>query len=61
MNPRRIAKFLTALAGAAAQVLALGLLDATAQSMVSVGIAVLTAVAVFMVPNEGVTGEGNAG
>jgi hypothetical protein len=61
MNPRRIAKFLTALAGAAGQVLALGLLDATAQSMVSVGIAVLTAVAVFMVPNEGVTGEGNAG
>jgi hypothetical protein len=61
MNPRRIAKFLTALVGAAAQVLALGLLDATAQSMVSVGIAVLTAVAVFMVPNEGVTGEGNAG
>lgn len=52
MNPGRIAKFLTALAGAGAQLLALGLLDHTAESWVSVGIGVLTAVAVFLVPNQ---------
>lgn len=57
MNPRRIAKFLTALAGAAAQILALGLLDDTAEGLVSVGISVLTAVAVFLVPNQEVAGE----
>lgn len=56
MNPQRIAKFLTALAGAGAQVLALGLFDDKAQAAVSACIAVLTAVAVFLVPNQEVTG-----
>lgn len=61
MNPQRIAKFLTALAGAAAQVVALGLLDDRAQAIASAAISVLTAAAVFLVPNKEVTGEGNAG
>lgn len=61
MNPSRIAKFLTAMAGAAAQIVALGLLDAKAESMVAVGISIVTALAVFMVPNEEVGDEGNAG
>lgn len=52
MSPQRIAKFLTALAGAGAQVLALGLLDDKAQAVASAAIAVLTAVAVFLVPNQ---------
>lgn len=52
MNPARIAKFLTALAGAAAQVIALGLVDGTAQSALTVAISVLTAAAVFLVPNQ---------
>jgi hypothetical protein len=55
MNPRRVAKFLTALAGAGAQVLALGLLDDRAQAVASAVIAVLTAAAVFLVPNGEVT------
>jgi hypothetical protein len=52
MNPKRIAKFLTALAGAGAQLVALGLLGEDVENWVSVGIGLLTAVAVFMVPNE---------
>lgn len=52
MNPRRIAKFLTALAGAAAQILALGLLDEGTENIVSIGIGIVTALAVFLVPNE---------
>ncbi len=52
MTPTRIAKFLTALAGAAAQVISLGLVDGTTQNMLTVGISALTAVAVFVVPNE---------
>jgi hypothetical protein len=55
VNPRRIAKFLTALAGAGAQILALGLLDDSAEKWVSVAIGVLTAAAVFLVPNQEVT------
>jgi hypothetical protein len=55
MNAQRIAKFLTALAGAGAQVLALGLLDDKAQAIASAGIAVLTAAAVFLVPNKEVS------
>lgn len=52
MNPRSIAKFLTALAGAGAQVLALGLLDEGVENIVAVAIGLLTAAAVFLVPNE---------
>jgi uncharacterized membrane protein YphA (DoxX/SURF4 family) len=52
VSPARVAKFLTALAGAGAQALALGLVTGPAQSWVSVGIGILTAVAVFLVPNQ---------
>lgn len=52
MNPRRIAKFLTALAGAGAQLLALGIIDGPAENVVSIAIGVVTALAVFLVPNE---------
>jgi hypothetical protein len=52
MDPRRIAKFLTALAGAGAQLLALGLIDGKAENWVSVGIGVLTALAVYLTPNK---------
>lgn len=57
MNPRRIAKFLTALAGAGAQLLALGLIQGKAESWVSVAIGVLTAVAVYLTPNQEVPSE----
>lgn len=56
MNPRRIAKFLTAVAGAAAQLLALGLISGPAENVVSIAIGVLTALAVFLVPNQEVPG-----
>jgi len=52
VNPARIAKFLTALAGAAAQLVALGLVDGTTQGVLTVAISVLTAAAVFLVPNQ---------
>lgn len=52
MNPARIAKFLTALAGAGAQIIALGMVDGTAENVVSVTIGILTAAAVFLVPNQ---------
>lgn len=52
MNPRRIAKFLTALAGAGAQLLALGIIDGPAENVVSIAIGVLTALAVYLTPNE---------
>jgi hypothetical protein len=55
LNAQRIAKFLTALAGAGAQVLALGLLTGPAQGWVTVGVAALTAAAVFAVPNKEVS------
>lgn len=55
MNPARIAKFLTALAGAAAQAIALGLLDGTARNWITVLISVLTAAAVYLVPNDQAT------
>ena len=51
MNPARIAKFLTALAGAGAQIIALGLVDGTAERWLTVIISVLTAAAVYTVPN----------
>lgn len=57
MNAPRIAKFLTALAGAGAQVLALGLLDDKAQAIASAVISVLTAAAVFLVPNKEVPSD----
>lgn len=52
MSPRRIAKFLTALAGAGAQLLALGLIDGPAENITSIAIGVLTALAVYLTPNE---------
>jgi hypothetical protein len=55
MTPRRIAKFLTALAGAGAQLLALGLIEGRAENVASIAIGILTAAAVFLVPNEGET------
>lgn len=51
MTPGRVAKFLAALAGAAAQAIALGLATGTARGVLTVGISVLTAAAVFLVPN----------
>ena len=51
MNPARIAKFLTALAGAAAQAVSLGLVDGDARSWATVIIGILTAAAVYLVPN----------
>jgi hypothetical protein len=48
----RIAKFLTALAGAAAQAVTLGLATGTARSWLTVAIGVLTAAAVYLVPNQ---------
>jgi len=63
VTPKRIAKFLTALAGAGAQLVNLGLIGGRAQNAVSVAIGVLTAAAVFLVPNDegGATGEGDVG
>jgi hypothetical protein len=52
VSARRVAKFLTALAGAGAQVAALGLVDGPAETWLSVGIGILTAAAVFLVPNQ---------
>lgn len=51
MSPARIAKFLTALAGAAAQAVTLGLISGTARSWATVVIGMLTAGAVYLVPN----------
>lgn len=52
MNARRIAKFLTALAGAGAQILSLGLVDGNARDWLSVSIGLATAAAVYLVPNQ---------
>lgn len=52
MSPARIAKFLTALAGAGAQIIALGLADGTASKWLTVIISILTASAVYLVPNQ---------
>lgn len=57
MNARRVAKFLTALAGAGAQVLTLGLVDGHARDWLSVGIGIATAAAVYLVPNQPPGGE----
>lgn len=48
----RVAKFLTALAGAGAQALALGLVTGTARDWMAVAIGALTAAAVYLVPNQ---------
>lgn len=48
---QRAAKFLTALAGAGAQVIALGLVEGDARSWLSVGMGIVTAAAVYLVPN----------
>lgn len=48
----RVAKFLAALAGAAAQAVNLGLVEGDTRSWVTVVIGVLTATAVYLVPND---------
>lgn len=48
---QKVAKFLTALAGAGAQLVGFGLVSGDAQSYLSIGIGLLTAVAVYLVPN----------
>lgn len=50
---QRVAKFLTALAGAAAQVVTQGLVTGTGAKWLGVVIGVLTAGAVYLVPNQG--------
>jgi len=55
VSPARVAKFLTALAGAGAQILALGLLTGPAQGWLTAAISVITAAAVFLVPNQEVS------
>lgn len=52
MSPARVAKFLAALAGAAAQALSLGLVSGTTRGWLTVVIGVLTAAAVYLVPNQ---------
>jgi len=47
----RMAKFFTALGGAAVQIVNLGLVDGDAQHWITVVAGVLTAAAVYMVPN----------
>lgn len=51
MDVKRVAKFLAALAGAAAQLAAMGLVDGQAQQFLSLAVGILTAAAVFLVPN----------
>ncbi len=48
---KRAAKFFTALAGAAAQIVTLGVVSGDAQHWLTVAVSALTAIAVFMVPN----------
>jgi len=55
MQPLRLAKFLTALAGAGAQIVASGLVDSRAEHWINILVAVLTALAVYLVPNQEVT------
>lgn len=52
MSPARIAKFLAALAGAAVQAISLGLVDGDIRSWVTVAIGLVTAGAVYLVPNQ---------
>jgi hypothetical protein len=52
MNARRIAKFLTALAGAGAQALSLGLVEGHARDWLSIALGLATAAAVYLVPNQ---------
>jgi len=54
---RQAAKFLTALAGAGAQIISLGLVKGTTEQWMSVAIGLLTAAAVYMVPNQPPTGS----
>lgn len=48
-----IAKFLTAVIGAAGEAVNVGLVHGTAAHWVTIGIAVVTAIAVYLVPNKG--------
>jgi hypothetical protein len=47
-----IAKFLTAVIGAAGEAVNVGLVHGTAAHWVTIGIAVVTAIAVYLVPNK---------
>ena len=49
---QRAAKFLVALAGAATQVITLGLVAGTAAQWTGLGVGLLTAAAVYLVPNQ---------
>lgn len=51
MDVKRVAKFLAALAGAAAQLVAAGVVDGDTQRWLSQLVGILTAAAVFLVPN----------
>jgi hypothetical protein len=55
----RMAKFLAALAGAATQAVSLGLVEGTARSWATVIIGVLTAGAVYLIPNQATAGTGS--
>ena len=48
---KRMAKFLVALAGAATQIVSLGILSGNAKGVATSLVSLLTAVAVFLVPN----------
>lgn len=48
---QKVAKFITAAVGALTQVIALGIMHGTALKDVQVGLAVVTALAVYLVPN----------
>ena len=49
---KRVAKFLTALAGAGAQAITLGLVDGHARDWLSIALGIATAAAVYLVPNQ---------
>lgn len=52
MSPAKIAKYLTALLGAAALAVSQGLIEGTAAKWVAVIIGVATAMGVYVVPNK---------
>lgn len=51
MTVQSVAKFLTALAGLAAQAISLGLASGNTEHVLTIVIGALTALAVFLVPN----------
>jgi len=61
MKIAQAAKFLTALAGALAQALTLGLVAGAARGWATVVVGVLTAAAVYLVPNQPATGPATTG